>query len=226
MRHHSNHVSFSVTYACNIINRAVRVVSGILEDHAPFCTEISDSLAVCNVPSLAMRYRKHKALIFGKLVRKWCIVILDHNRSPPANKPERIVHHQRPRKKACLNKNLKAIANAKHWNSFFGQLFYLTHYRAVCCDYACPQPVSISKAAGNYHGIIAGKPVFGVPDIFCTYSNHRVQNVVNITIAVAARKDSDPDLCHLSIKLVEIPRINVYLLPCRLIVLLSKWYVF
>jgi hypothetical protein len=84
------------------------------------------------------------------------------------------------------------------------------NYGTLRCDNSGPEPIAKSKTTRDDHCIVSGNPVFGVPQKVCRDPENVVKHVMNITIAIAAGENGNPDPCHLGRGNFDSTRIKIF----------------
>jgi hypothetical protein len=90
---------------------------------------------------------------------------------------------------------LKAVTYAEHRHAMLCHPFYLLHYGAMGSNYSRAKPVAKGKTSRDYHRVITADAILGVPNKVRLDAYYIVKNIMNVAVAVAARKNSYPNSC-------------------------------
>src|SRR5438876_2283691 len=113
MRHDSDDVATGVAYAGDIVQRPVRILCDVAQDHLAVGLELGRRLDIGDIPAVAMR--DGQCQLFALIVAggKGRVGRLDAHPHRPRQKLETCVAHQRTGQQTRLTQNLQPIADRK-----------------------------------------------------------------------------------------------------------------
>jgi hypothetical protein len=93
-----------------------------------------------------------------------------------------------------FKKDLKTVANAKHWSARRGEAPHRVHHGREPRDGASAQVIPMREAARKNHDVGTVQVGFFVPDERGVLSKHLFGGMEGVVIAIRSRKDDNGEL--------------------------------
>ena len=193
MGHHAHDIALTIENSGDGAHGAVEIFA-IAENDAIFRFEFIEDGVACNITTFAVGDGKVQYLAYGGLVAKRRMGRDDFERNGFADVFQLGVADKSTGKQAGFGEDLKAVADAEDGSALAREVFDGGHDGREFRDGSAAEIVAVGETTGKNDRVDVTERGGIVPDEFGGLVQIFRDGVPRVVVAIASRKDDDPDL--------------------------------